>query len=55
MTVKPDFGDAGSILWGLAGAAVAAGLIFWRYRVALQAGPQAGHIDRTDRPRPLAN
>ena len=39
MTVKPDFGDAASILWGLAGAAVAAGLIYWRYRVALSQGP----------------
>jgi uncharacterized membrane protein len=35
MTVKPDFGDAASILWGLAGALVAGALIFWRYRVAL--------------------
>ncbi len=39
MAVKPDFGDASSILWGLAGAAVAAGLIFWRYRVSLAAPP----------------
>jgi uncharacterized membrane protein len=39
MTVKPDFGDAASILWGVAGAAVAAGLIYWRYRVALALGP----------------
>ena len=37
MTVKPDFGDAGSILIGLAVAAVAAGLIYWRYRVAVVA------------------
>jgi len=35
MTVKPDFGDAASILWGVAGAAVVAGLVYWRYRVAL--------------------
>jgi uncharacterized membrane protein len=42
MTVKPEFGDASSILLGLAGAAVAAGLIYWRYRVALQQGPQQG-------------
>ena len=35
MTVKPSFDDASSILWGLAGAAVIAALIFWRYRVAL--------------------
>ena len=39
MTVKPDFGDASSILWGAAGAAVAAGLVFWRYRAAQAAGP----------------
>jgi uncharacterized membrane protein len=39
MTVKPDFGDAASILWGLAGAAVAAALIYWRYRVAVAQGP----------------
>ena len=38
MTVKPDFGDAGSVLLGLACAAVAAGLVFWRSRVALAAG-----------------
>jgi uncharacterized membrane protein len=35
MTVKPDFGDAASIAWGVAGGAVAAGLVYWRYRVAL--------------------
>ena len=35
MTVKPDFGDAGSYLWAVVGALIAAGLIFWRYRVAL--------------------
>jgi uncharacterized membrane protein len=39
MTVKPDFGDAASILWGVAGAAVAAGLVYWRYREALAQGP----------------
>jgi uncharacterized membrane protein len=39
MTVKPDVGDAASILWGAAGAAVAAGLIYWRYRAALAAAP----------------
>ena len=38
MTVKPDFGDAASILWGAAGAAVAAGIIYWRFRVALAQG-----------------
>jgi uncharacterized membrane protein len=42
MTIKPDFGDAASLLWGLAGAAVAAGLVYWRYRVALAAGPPGG-------------
>jgi uncharacterized membrane protein len=41
MAVKPDFGDASTILWGVAGAAVAAGLVYWRYRVALAAGPPA--------------
>jgi len=35
MTVKPDFGDAGSYVWAVVGAVVAAALIFWRYRVAL--------------------
>jgi uncharacterized membrane protein len=35
MTVKPNFGDTASILWGLAGAVVAAGVIYWRYRAAL--------------------
>ena len=39
--MKPDFGDAASILWGLAGAAVAAALIYWRYRVAVAQGPPA--------------
>ena len=39
MTVKPDFGDAASILWGVAGAAVVAGLVYWRYRVASAQGP----------------
>jgi uncharacterized membrane protein len=39
MTVKPDFGDAASILWGVAGVLVAAGLVYWRYRAALAAGP----------------
>lgn len=39
MTVKPDFGDAASIIWGVAGAAVAGGLVYWRYRVALSQGP----------------
>lgn len=35
MTVKPDFGESGSIAWGIAGAAVAAAFIYWRYRLAL--------------------
>jgi uncharacterized membrane protein len=35
MAVKPDFGDPASILWGLAGALVAAGLVYWRHRVAV--------------------
>ena len=35
MTVKPDFGDTASIAWGVAGALVVAGLVYWRYRVAL--------------------
>ena len=39
MTVKPSFDDASSILWGLAGAALASVLIFWRYRVALSQPP----------------
>ena len=40
MTVKPDFGDAGSWVWALVGAAIAVGVIVWRYRVALaQGGP----------------
>jgi uncharacterized membrane protein len=38
MTVKPDIGDAASLLWGLVGAAVAVGLVFWRYRVAAARG-----------------
>jgi hypothetical protein len=41
MSVKPDFGDASSLLWGLAGAAVAARLVYWRYRVALSQPPPA--------------
>jgi uncharacterized membrane protein len=45
MAVKPDFGDASSWLWGLAGVAVAAGLILWRYRVAVAQGPPAAAAD----------
>jgi uncharacterized membrane protein len=46
MTVKPQVGDAGSLLWGLAGVAVAAGLVAWRYRAATaralaEAAPEA--------------
>jgi hypothetical protein len=37
MAVKPSFDDAGSIVWGLAGAVVAGALIYWRYRAAAQA------------------
>jgi uncharacterized membrane protein len=39
MTVKPTFDDAASLLWGLAAALIAAGLVYWRYRVALAEGP----------------
>jgi len=39
MTVKPDFGDVESIVWGVAGAAVTAGVVYWRYRVAGAQGP----------------
>ena len=39
MSVKPDFGDADSILIGVAVAALAAGLIHWRYRVAVAVAP----------------
>ena len=39
MTVKPSFDEAGSLLWGIAGALVAAGLVYWRYRVALAERP----------------
>src|SRR5688500_9048951 len=38
MTVKPDFGDTASVLWGVVGTALAGGLIYWRYCVALAAG-----------------
>jgi uncharacterized membrane protein len=31
MAVKPEFGETSLILWGLAGAAVAAGLLVWRH------------------------
>jgi hypothetical protein len=39
MTVKPDFSDAASVLWGVAGLLVATALLYWRYRAALAAGP----------------
>ncbi|HSI96815.1 MAG TPA: hypothetical protein VK926_00495 [Gaiellaceae bacterium] len=55
MTVKPDFGDASSILWGLAGAVVAAGLVSWRYRVAQHPGPappQRGETNERSAQRP---
>ena len=35
MTVKPDLGDAGSYVWAVIGAAVAGGVIYWRYQVAV--------------------
>ena len=38
MTVKPDFGDAGSYVWAVVAAAIAVGIIYWRYRVALVRG-----------------
>ena len=38
MAVKPELGDA-SFFWGVAGAAVAGGLVYWRYRAALASGP----------------
>ena len=41
MTVKPQFDDS-ALLEGLLGAAVAAGLIYWRYRVALGKPPGPG-------------
>lgn len=33
MAVKPDFGDASSMVWGAVGAALAAGLVYWRHRL----------------------
>jgi uncharacterized membrane protein len=40
MTVKPDVGDAGSYVWAVIAAAIAVGVIVWRYRAALaQGGP----------------
>ncbi|MGH3078574.1 MAG: DUF2269 family protein [Gaiellaceae bacterium] len=41
MAVKPSFDDASPILWAVAGAAAAGGLIFWRCRVALSQPPPA--------------
>jgi uncharacterized membrane protein len=38
MTVKPDFGDAGSYAWAVVAAAIAVGVIYWRYRAALERG-----------------
>lgn len=37
MAVKPSFGDAASILWGVAGALAVGGLVYWRYRAVAQA------------------
>jgi uncharacterized membrane protein len=34
MSVKPSFDDQGALLWGLAGAAIAAALVVWRTRAA---------------------
>jgi uncharacterized membrane protein len=44
MTVKPSFDDTASILWGVAGALVAGGLVVWRYLAtsARPAGAEAG-------------
>ena len=39
MAVKPSFGDAGSLVWGVVGALVVGGLVYWRYRVAATQGP----------------
>ena len=41
MAVKPNLDDAGSFVWGVAGAAVAAALIYWRYRLAVAPGTGA--------------
>ena len=38
MAVKPSFGDAGSLVWGVVGALVVGGLVYWRYRVAATQG-----------------
>jgi uncharacterized membrane protein len=38
MSVKPDFGDS-ALLEGLLGGALAAGLVYWRYRVAVGEPP----------------
>ena len=45
MTVKPDFGDS-ALLVGLIAAVLAAGLVYWRYKVALSQPPPG--------PRPVA-
>ena len=45
MTVKPDFGDAGSYVWAVIAAAIAVGVIVWRYRVALAQGGQPPHAE----------
>jgi uncharacterized membrane protein len=42
MAVKPSFGDAESIGWGLVGALAVGGLVYWRYRSVTQsAAPSA--------------
>jgi hypothetical protein len=38
MAVKPELGDGGAVLFALAAAAAAAGLIVWRARVGAPAG-----------------
>ena len=39
MAVKPSFGDAESIGWGLVGALAVGGLVYWRYRSVTQSAP----------------
>ena len=34
MAVKPSFGDAGSLAWGVVGALIVGAIVYWRYRVA---------------------
>jgi cell division protein FtsW (lipid II flippase) len=47
MAVKPDFGDS-ALLVGLIAAVLAAGLVYWRYKVALsQPPPGPRHVAGT--------